>query len=153
MIKNHLPICKRGVRLNLTLPGNSIAGCGESATPQLSVSSKIRRFSDCETPKSVVRWPFGTRITAFGGFGEQFQGALNLAKPGLIFLQPAKMNHQGSIQAVNIVLQMRHGGFDFFKAGFQRTGVGLRHDKDFHFWEDQEQPASTTEEARNNFRS
>jgi hypothetical protein len=50
MIKNCLLNCKRGVRLNLTLPENSIAGCGESATSQLFVSSKIRRFSVSETP-------------------------------------------------------------------------------------------------------
>ncbi len=93
MIKDRLPICKRGVRLNLTLPKNSIAGYEESATSQLSVSPKIRRFSDCETPKSVVRRPLGARITSFGGFGEQFQRTLNLAKTGFVFLQAAEMNH------------------------------------------------------------
>ena len=64
MIKNRLPFRKRGVRLNLTLPENSIAGCGESATSQLSVSSKIPRFSDSETPRvnSVVAVPNPDRV-------------------------------------------------------------------------------------------
>ena len=85
---------KRGVRLNLTLPENSIAGCEESATSQLFVSSKIRRFSVSETPVSIMRWPFRTRIESLRAFAEQFQRTLNLAKSRLILLQSPKMNQQ-----------------------------------------------------------
>jgi hypothetical protein len=145
MIKKHPQVCRRGVRLNLTLPEESIAGCRESATSQLFVSSKIRRFSVSETPESIVRRSLCTRIDSVLCFAKQLQGPLNLAKSRLILLQSAKMNQQRRIQAINIMLKVGHRGFDFLKSCFQRDRIRLCHDVQLSILivPDYEMPGST----------